>query len=63
MDLGASPWMTFRQITLPLIAPGIWAGALIAFTLSLDDVIIRFSRRGRARRRCRCTSSRWFASV
>lgn len=42
MDLGASPWMTFRRITLPLIAPGIWAGALIAFTLSLDDVIITF---------------------
>ena len=42
MDLGASPWVTFRRITFPLVAPGIWAGAVIAFTLSLDDVIITF---------------------
>ena len=41
-DLGASPWHTFRYITLPLILPGIIGGALIAFTLSLDDFIITF---------------------
>ena len=41
-DLGARPWTTFRRITLPLIMPGIMGGALIAFTLSLDDFVITF---------------------
>lgn len=41
-DLGASPWQTFRRVTLPLIMPGIVGGALIAFTLSLDDFVITF---------------------
>lgn len=41
-DLGASPWQTFRLITLPLIMPGIVAGALMAFTLSIDDFVITF---------------------
>lgn len=41
-DLGANEWQTFRLITLPLIAPGIISGALLAFTLSLDDYIISF---------------------
>ena len=40
MDLGATPWATFRTITLPLIAPAIGAGWLLAFTLSLDDLIL-----------------------
>ncbi len=40
MDLGANEWTTFRRITLPLIMPGVLAGALLAFTLSLDDYII-----------------------
>ncbi|MBA3362206.1 MAG: ABC transporter permease [Acidimicrobiia bacterium] len=39
-DLGASPWRAFRQITLPLMLPAVLAGALLAFTFSLDDVII-----------------------
>ena len=39
-DLYATPWRTFRRVTLPLIAPGIAAGALLALTLSLDDVVI-----------------------
>jgi spermidine/putrescine transport system permease protein len=39
-DLGANGWQTFRRITLPLIMPGILGGALLAFTLSLDDFII-----------------------
>lgn len=41
-DLGATPWQTFRRITLPLIMPGILGGALLAFTLSLDDFVVTF---------------------
>jgi len=40
MDLGANEFQTFRKVTLPLIFPGILAGALLAFALSLDDFII-----------------------
>ena len=40
MDLYANEWQTFRRITLPLVAPGIVAGALLAFSLSFDDFII-----------------------
>jgi spermidine/putrescine transport system permease protein len=40
MDLYADEWQTFRRITLPLVAPGIVAGALLAFALSFDDFII-----------------------
>lgn len=39
-DLGANEWQTFRRVTLPLIMPGIISGALLAFTLSLDDFVI-----------------------
>lgn len=39
-DLGADPWTTFRKITLPLLAPGITAGALLAFALSIDDYVV-----------------------
>lgn len=42
MDLGANEWTTFRRVTLPLIFPGVLAGAMLAFTLSLDDFIITF---------------------
>lgn len=42
LDLGANEWETFRRITLPIIMPGIIASALLAFTLSIDDVIISF---------------------
>ncbi|NIS79631.1 MAG: ABC transporter permease subunit [Anaerolineales bacterium] len=41
-DLGANEWQTFRRITLPLIMPGILGGALLAFTLSVDDFVITF---------------------
>jgi spermidine/putrescine transport system permease protein len=41
-DLGATPWQTFRLVTFPLIMPGIVAGALMAFTLSIDDFVITF---------------------
>jgi spermidine/putrescine transport system permease protein len=40
MTLGAGPWRSFRRVTLPLIMPGVVAGALLAFTLSFDDYII-----------------------
>jgi len=40
MDLGARPWTVFRTITLPLIAPALASGWLLAFTLSLDDLVI-----------------------
>lgn len=40
MDLGARPWKVFFVITLPLIAPALLAGWLLAFTLSLDDLVI-----------------------
>jgi spermidine/putrescine transport system permease protein len=39
-DLGAGRWETFRRVTLPLALPGILAGALLVFTLSLDDYVI-----------------------
>ncbi|AML52074.1 ABC transporter permease [Falsihalocynthiibacter arcticus] len=39
-DLYASPWQTFRYVTLPLLMPGVVAGAMLAFIISLDDVII-----------------------
>lgn len=41
-DLGASPWRTFRHVTLPLVLPGILAGFLMSFTLSIDDFVITF---------------------
>jgi len=40
MDLGANEFQTFRKVTLPLTFPGILAGALLAFALSLDDFVI-----------------------
>lgn len=39
-DLYASPWQTFRHVTLPLLMPGVMAGAMLAFVVSLDDVIL-----------------------
>jgi len=39
-DLYASPWQTFRRVTFPLLFPGIIAGAMLAFVISLDDVVI-----------------------
>lgn len=41
-DLGANEWITFRRITIPLLMPGIISGALLAFTLSIDDFVISF---------------------
>ncbi len=39
-DLGAGPWYTFFHVELPILLPGIIAGGLLAFTLSIDDVVI-----------------------
>src|SRR5687767_6718710 len=39
-DLGATPWQTFRLVTLPLILPGVISAALLAFALSIDDFVI-----------------------
>ena len=41
-DCGATPALAFRHVTLPLIMPGVVAGALMAFTLSIDDFVITF---------------------
>ena len=41
-DLGASEWQVFRDIMVPYMKPGLIAGALLAFTLSLDDFVITF---------------------
>jgi spermidine/putrescine transport system permease protein len=46
MDLGANEWTTFRKVTLPLIAPGILAGFLLAFALSVDDFVITYFNAG-----------------
>ncbi len=42
MDLGANEWHTLRRVTLPMLAPGILAGAFMSITLSIDDVIISY---------------------
>jgi spermidine/putrescine transport system permease protein len=40
MDLGANEWITFRKVTLPLIAPAVLAAGLLVFALSVDDFVI-----------------------
>ncbi len=40
MDLGATEWVTFRKVTLPLIAPGVAAAAMLAAAISFDDYVI-----------------------
>lgn len=42
LDLGATPWQVLRRVTLPLLAPAIISGALLAFTLSLDDFYVTY---------------------
>jgi spermidine/putrescine transport system permease protein len=41
-DLGADTWQTFRHVTLPLTMPGVFAGAALAFTMSIDDFVVSF---------------------
>ncbi len=46
-DLYATPWQTFRHVTLPILLPGVIAGAMLAFVISLDDVVItKFTKSG-----------------
>lgn len=42
MDLGATPWRAFRKVVLPELMPGIVSGALLAFTMSVDDFVISY---------------------
>lgn len=49
MDLGANRIATFKNITLPVLAPGIAGGALLAFTLSIDDVIVSYFTNGQVK--------------
>ena len=42
MDLGANRLVTFFKVTLPMLAPGIAGGALLSFTLSIDDVVVSY---------------------
>ncbi|MBA5850313.1 ABC transporter permease [Clostridium sp. cel8] len=42
MDLGANQFRTFKRVTLPIIAPGVASGAMLALTMSLDDVVVSF---------------------
>ena len=46
MDLGANELITFWRVTLPMLLPGVLSGALMAFTLSLDDFVITFFTNG-----------------
>ena len=48
MDLGANEWTTFWKVTFPLILPGIVAGALLAFSLSIDDYVVTAFTSGQA---------------
>jgi spermidine/putrescine transport system permease protein len=41
-DLGANEWVTFRRVVLPLIMPGVIGGALLAFIISMDDLVITY---------------------
>ncbi len=41
-DLGADAWQVFRDVTGPFLLPGVMSGALLAFTLSLDDFVVSF---------------------
>lgn len=45
-DLGASAWVVFKEITVPLLRPAIVGGALISFTVSFDDVVVAFFNTG-----------------
>ncbi len=42
LDLGATPWLAFLRVTLPLLTPAIIGAVLMAFTLSLDDFVVTF---------------------
>jgi spermidine/putrescine transport system permease protein len=46
MDLGANEWVTFRRVTLPLIAPAILAALLLCFAISIDDFVVTYFNAG-----------------
>lgn len=46
LDLGATPWYAFRKITWPQIRPGVFSGALMAMTMSLDDFSVTYFTKG-----------------
>jgi spermidine/putrescine transport system permease protein len=46
MDLGANEWVTFRRVTLPLIAPAILAALLLCFAISIDDFVVTYFNSG-----------------
>ena len=46
MDLGANEWVTFRKVTLPLIAPAILASLLLCFAISIDDFVVTYFNSG-----------------
>ena len=46
MDLGANEWVTFRKVTLPLIAPAILAALLLCFAISIDDFVVTYFNAG-----------------
>ncbi len=58
LDLGCPPFKTFFKITLPLILPAVVSGFMLAFTLSLDDLVIASFTTGPGRPRCPCASIR-----
>src|SRR3546814_7509264 len=52
-DLYATPWRTFRQVTLPQIFPGVLSGFLLSFTFSFDDFVVAFFVAAIGRASCR----------
>jgi spermidine/putrescine transport system permease protein len=46
MDLGANEWVTFKKVTLPLIAPAILAALLLCFAVSIDDFVVTYFNSG-----------------
>src|SRR5690349_46466 len=46
MDLGANEWVTFRKVTLPLIAPALLASLLLCFAISIDDFVVTYFNNG-----------------
>jgi spermidine/putrescine transport system permease protein len=46
MDLGANEWVTFRRVTLPLIAPALLASLLLCFAISIDDFVVTYFNAG-----------------
>ena len=57
-DLGATPWQRMREVTLPILLPGIIGVALFGFTLSYDEIPPHGADRGQRRTRCRSRSGR-----